>query len=196
MCPISPRIHGALITRTAHVRATRRVRPAHRVTGTASSNPFPAAAGPFRTLSRGITAAGPGNRIPRPTPRETGSAPALSAIGGPRSGDPGTEVSNPASSSGESTPNPVGLAQVEWPVRRRRSSWQAQRCGNPWHNKTVGPLPQTGVIGFKSTGSATRHTSTQDRRSRVCRRTARGAAPSCALDRLRETSRSSALGPA
>jgi hypothetical protein len=24
-------------------------------------------------------------------------------------------------------------------------------------------LPQTGVIGFKSTGSATRHTSTQDR---------------------------------
>jgi hypothetical protein len=38
-------------------------------------------------------------------------------------------------------------------VRRRRSPWQAQRCGwrilaafrarpNPWHNKTVGPLPQ------------------------------------------------------
>jgi hypothetical protein len=59
-------------------------------------------------------------------------------------------------------------------VRRRRSPWQPQRCGwrilaafrawpNPWHNKTVGPLPQTGVIGFKSTGSATRHTSTQDR---------------------------------
>jgi len=76
--------------------------------------------------------------------------------------------------SGESTANPVGLAQVEWPVRRRRSPWQPQRCGwrilaafrawpNPWHNKTVGPLPQTGVIGFKSTGSATRHTSTQDR---------------------------------
>ena len=87
---------------------------------------------------------------------------------------PGTESSNPPSSSGESTANPVGLAQVEWPVRRRRSPWQAQRCGwrilaafrawpNPWHNKTVGPLPQTGVIGFKSTGSATRHTSTQDR---------------------------------
>jgi len=45
---------------------------------------------------------------------------------------------------------------VEWPVRRRRSPWQAQRCGwrilaafrawpNPWHNKTVGALPQTGV---------------------------------------------------
>ena len=33
----------------------------------------------------------------------------------------GTEGSNPASSSGESTANPVGLAQVEWPVRRRRS---------------------------------------------------------------------------
>src|ERR1700730_15768136 len=38
---VSTRIHGALITRTAHVRATRRVRPAHRVSGTGSSNPFP-----------------------------------------------------------------------------------------------------------------------------------------------------------
>jgi hypothetical protein len=40
----------------------------------------------------------------------------------------------------------------------------ANPCGispNPWHNKTVGPLPQTGVIGFKLTASATRHTSTQ-----------------------------------
>ena len=33
----------------------------------------------------------------------------------------GTESSNPLPSSGESTANPVGLAQVEWPVRRRRS---------------------------------------------------------------------------
>ena len=90
------------------------------------------------------------------------------------SGSAGTEGSNPSLSSGESTANPVGLAQVEWPVRRRRSPWQAQRCGwrilaafrawpNLWHNKTVGPLPQTGVIGFKLTASATRHTSTQDR---------------------------------
>jgi len=32
----------------------------------------------------------------------------------------GTDGSNPVPSSGESTANPVGLAQVEWPVRRRR----------------------------------------------------------------------------
>jgi hypothetical protein len=38
----------------------------------------------------------------------------------------GTESSNPPSSSSESRANPVGLAQVEWPVRRRRSPWQAQ----------------------------------------------------------------------
>jgi len=43
--------------------------------------------------------------------------------------------------------NPCGISGVAKPVA----------------NKTVGPLPQTGVIGFKSTGSATRHTSTQDR---------------------------------
>jgi hypothetical protein len=49
-----------------------------------------------------------------------------SATTSPRPGDRGFE-SRP--SSGESTANPVGLAQVEWPVRRRRSLWQAQRCG-------------------------------------------------------------------
>ena len=38
--PISARIHAALITQTAHVRATQRVRPDRCVSGTGSSNPF------------------------------------------------------------------------------------------------------------------------------------------------------------
>src|SRR6202023_3458642 len=82
-------------------------------------------------------------------------------------------------SGSDSTANPVSLAQVECQCGGD-APCQAQRCGwrilaafrawpNPWHNKTVGPLPQTGVIGFKSTGSATRHTSTQDRLHRTCR---------------------------
>ena len=45
----------------------------------------------------------------------------------------------------------------------RRVYCEPEFSGGHRINETVGPLPQTGLIGFKSTGSATRHTSTQDR---------------------------------
>ena len=58
---------------------------------------------------------------------------------------PGTDSSNPAPSSSESTANPVGLAQVEWPVRRRRSPWQgaALRLANPCGISGVANTPSS-----------------------------------------------------
>jgi hypothetical protein len=67
-------------------------------------------------------------------------------------------------------PDPGGMASAAATLAVAGAALRlANPCGifrarpNPWHNKTVGPLPQTGVIGFKLTGSPTRHTSTQDR---------------------------------